>query len=313
MKIADKTDDNGVNMFLSNFIRHIEQARLNLHGIQVTQAGIILGEHYWLKDTPHELRSLSKSFAACAIGLAAEEGRLTLDDTVVDFFDHELIVDSDPRIRELTIRHLLTMAHGRNKSIMLSHQRALITDPDWVRHFLAYPLDYAPGEQFVYDTGATYMLSAVMQAITGQTLRAYLMPRLFEPLGIDNPRWDICPLGRTLGGAGLHLTVAQIGHFGTMLLHEGQWADQQLVPQAYVQQATTTQIETGDHGGGIDSILGYGFQFWMCRHGSYRGYGADGQFCIVIPRMSTVIAITAQERKTQAILDAVWDTVLPLL
>ncbi|MEM7028941.1 MAG: serine hydrolase [Chloroflexota bacterium] len=300
-------------MFLNDFVRQVEQVPLNIHGIQVIHSGTILGEHYWIKDTPHELRSLSKSFTACAIGIAVAEGRLTLDDKVVDFFGHDLTMNSDPRIRGLTIQHLLTMAHGRNESMMLSHQRALITDPDWVHYFLSYPLDCAPGERFVYDTGATYMLSAVIQARTGQTLREYLMPRLFEPLGIDNPRWDICPLGRTLGGAGLYLTVTQIGQFGLMLLNEGQWNDQQLVPKSYVQQATTKQIETGDHEGGIDSTLGYGFQFWMCQHEAYRGYGAEGQFCIVIPCLSTVIAITAQERKTQAILNAVWATILPFL
>jgi CubicO group peptidase (beta-lactamase class C family) len=196
---------------------------------------------------------------------------------------------------------------------MMSHQRAQIANPDWVRYFLGYPLDRRPGERFVYDTGATYMLSALMQQVTGQTLRAYTMARLFKPLGIENPRWDICPMGKTLGGAGLHLTVAEICRFGTMLLNRGEWQGMQLVPASYLAQATTKQIETGEGRSGVDWTLGYGYQFWICRHNAYRGDGADGQFCILFPDLAAVVAITAQERKMQEILDAVWTTILPLL
>ncbi len=157
------------------------------------------------------------------------------------------------------------------------------------------------------------MLSALLQETTGQTLRAYLTPRLFEPLAIDNPRWDIRPLGRTVGGAGLHLTVAEICRFGRMLLNEGTWQGAQLVPAPYLTEATTRQIDTGTSTTGVDWTLGYGYQFWLCRHGAYRGDGTDGQFCIVLPDLSAVVAITAQERRMQAVLDAVWETIRPHL
>ena len=196
---------------------------------------------------------------------------------------------------------------------MMSHQRSQIADLDWAAYFLTYPLDRSPGERFVYDSGATYMLSALLQETTGQTLRAYLTPRLFEPLAIDNPRWDICPLGRTVGGAGLHLTVAEICRFGRMLLNEGTWQGAQLVPAPYLTEATTRQIDTGTSTTGVDWTLGYGYQFWLCRHGAYRGDGTDGQFCIVLPDLSAVVAITAQERRMQAVLDAVWETIRPHL
>lgn len=299
--------------FLNDFVQRSAQARLNLHSIMVSQSGKIMAEHHWIRDAPHELRSLSKSFASCAVGVAIDEGRLSLGDKVVDFFATERPDSMDERIRQLTVRHLLTMAHGRDASIMLSPQRAMITEPDWVRYFLGFPLDGMPGETFVYDTGATYMLSAIIQQIAGQTLREYSMERLLAPLDIENPRWDICPMGRSLGGAGLHLTVAEICRFGNMLLNNGQWEERQVVPSAYLAQATTKQIETGEGGAGFDWTLGYGFQFWMCRHDAYRGDGADGQFCIVLPDLAAVVAITAQERRMQAILDAVWLTILPLL
>lgn len=300
-------------VFLGDFVKQIESAGLNLHGIMVTQSGTILGEHHWIQDAPHELRSLSKSFTSCAVGIAIDEGRLSLDDKVVDFFAEQLPHSIDERIRHLSIQHLLTMAHGRNESIMLSPQRAKISEPDWVRYFLGYPLDDKPGKTFVYDTGATYMLSAVIQQITGQTLRDYAADRLFAPLGIKNPRWDTCPMDRSLGGAGLYVTVGDISRFGNMLLNNGNWEGTQIVSEAYVMQATTKQIETGEGGAGPDWTLGYGYQFWMCPHGAYRGDGADGQFCIVVPELAAVIAITAQESRMQDVLNAVWATILPLL
>ena len=299
--------------FLDNFIQHTQHNNLNIHSITVSQSGRTLAEHHWIRNTSHELRSLSKSFTSCAAGIAIDEGRLSLDDKVVDFFTGSLPSTMDERIRQLTVRHLLTMAHGRNEPIMMSVQRAQIAEPDWVHYFLSYPLDCNPGERFVYDTGATYMLSAILQEATGQTLREYTMPRIFEPLGIDNPRWDICPLGRSLGGAGLHLTVAEIDRFGNMLLNQGRWQEEQIVPEAYIREATTKQIGTGEGGAGPDWALGYGYQFWMCPHGAYRGDGADGQFCIVLPALAAVVAITAQDNRMQAILDAVWEAVLPFL
>ncbi len=141
--------------FLDGFVEHAKRARLNLHGIVVSQADTVLGEHHWIRDTPHELRSISKSFASCTVGIAIDEGRLTLDDKVVGFFPDDLSAGADDRIRRLTVRHLLTMAHGRDEAIMMSHQRSQIADLDWAAYFLTYPLDRSPGERFVYDSGAT--------------------------------------------------------------------------------------------------------------------------------------------------------------
>ncbi len=298
---------------LTDFVQRAAQSDLNLHGIQVTQAGKTLDRHHWVPEEPHVLRSLSKSFASCAVGIAINEGLLSLDDKVIDFFTSNLPGQLDDRIRQLTVHHLLTMAHGRADSIMLSPQRAKITEPDWVRYFLGYPLDWTPGTQFVYDTGATYMLSAILQEITGEALRDYTIDRLFNPLGIDNPRWDTCPLGRSLGGAGLYITLSEISRFGNMLLNNGLWEGKQVVPQDYLADATRKQIETGDGGAGPDWRLGYGYQFWICPHNAYRGDGADSQFCIILPNLAAVVAITAHENRMQDVLNAVWETVLPRL
>ena len=302
---------------INDLVKYAECSHLNLHSIMVSQSGSIVAEHHWIRNSSHELRSLSKSFTSCAVGIALDEGRFSLEDRIVEFFTLQIPDSMDKRLRHLTVRHLLTMAHGQNEPIMMSIQRAQIAEPDWARYFLSCPLDRMPGGAFVYDTGATYMLSAIIQQVTGQTLREYAMSRLFDPLGVDNPRWDICPMGRTLGGAGLHLTVAELCRFGNMLLNNGRWEGNQLVPDAYLKEATSKQIETGEGGAGPDWTVGYGYQFWMNPHGgyhrAYRGDGADGQFCIVLPELEAVVAITAQESRMQDILSAVWEMVLPRL
>ncbi|GGH80077.1 CubicO group peptidase (beta-lactamase class C family) [Pullulanibacillus pueri] len=298
---------------LDDFIKRVEKLQLNVHGIMVTQFGKTWGEHYWTADEPHVLHSLSKSFTSCAVGMAVSEGRLSLGDKVIDFFQKHTLLTADEKIKALTVRHLLTMAHGRHQPIMMSDQREKIKERDWVHYFLNYPLDRMPGETFVYDTGSTYMLSAIIQEITGQTLRDYLVPRLFQPLGIENPRWDTCPRGRSLGGAGLYLRVSDISRFGNMLLNNGVWEGKQWVPEDYLQEATSKQISSGNGENGPDWLQGYGYQFWMCRYGAYRGDGSNGQFCIVMPDLSAVIAINSQEEKMQSILEGVWECIVPHL
>ncbi|UCH24937.1 MAG: serine hydrolase [Trueperaceae bacterium] len=297
--------------FLTTFVERVERERLNLHGIVISRAGSVLAEHHFIPEAPHVLRSISKSFTSCAVGIAEAEGVLSLDDRAADFFSAGQRCGADVRMSDLTVRHLLQMAHGRTAPVMMSDQRAVIADTDWVRFYLTAPLQVSPGARFCYDTGATYLLSAVLQEVTRETLLSYLTPRLFEPLGIVDPRWESCPQGRTLGGAGLFLSVSDLNRFGRLLLQRGRWQGTELVPERYLEQATTKQIDTGHETSGVDWTLGYGYQFWVCRHGAYRGDGSGGQFCIVLPKLDAVIAITAWESRMQMILDAVWEAILP--
>ncbi len=146
--------------------------------------------------------------------------------------------------------------------------------------------------------------------MTGQTVLDYLQPKLFEPLGIKKPRWDTSPQDVSLGGYGLYLRTEDIAKFGQLLLQGGQWKGQQLVPAEWIEQATSKQVSNGSDPE-RDWDQGYGFQFWQCRHGAYRGDGKDGQYCIVLPERNTVIAITANTRDMQAALNVVWDKLLP--
>lgn len=177
-------------------------------------------------------------------------------------------------------------------------------------------MTHKPGTHFVYNTPGTYTLSAIVTKVTGQTVLEYLKPRLFEPLGIENPRWDASAEGNSLGGYGLFVRTEDIAKFGQLYLQKGKWNGKQLIPEKWVEQATSKQVDNDKAGHakmGGDWTQGYGFQFWRCQHNAFRGDGKDGQFCVVIPDKDVVIAITALTGDMQAELNVVWDKLLPAL
>src|SRR5207237_1000798 len=189
-------------------------------------------------------------------------------------------------LKAMRIRDLLRMNTG--------HQTEPPRKPGepWTRTFLSQPVPFKPGTHFLYNTSATYMLSAAVQKATGQTVLDYLKPRLFDPLGIEDPAWETSPQGISTGGFGLSVRTEDIANFGQLYLRKGKWHGKQLVPEAWVDAATAPQTSNGSNPKS-DWDQGYGYQFWRCRHGAYRGDGAFGQFCIVLPEQDAVLAITS--------------------
>ncbi len=290
-----------------DFIQTADHEVDSMHSFMLVRHGHVVAEAWWepeTADNPHVLWSLSKSFTSTAVGLAVEEGRLSIDDPVLKFFPDDAPADPSENLKAMRVRDLLTMSTGHQDEVNLREAA------DWVRAFLAHPVPHKPGTHFRYNTPATYMQSAIVQNVTGQTVLEYLTPRLFEPLGIEQPKWDSSPQGITLGGYGLFLRTEDIAKFGQLYLQHGQWEGRQLIPAAWIEQATSKQVSNGSNPDS-DWNQGYGFQFWRCRHGAFRGDGKDGQFCVVLPEQDAVIAITANSRDLQGQLTVVWDKLLP--
>jgi CubicO group peptidase (beta-lactamase class C family) len=236
------------------------------------------------------------------------DGKLNLDDKVMKFFPADAPADPSDNLKALTVRDLLSMSCG--------HDTEAKTGPGGptVKTFLAHPFVHKPGTHFQYNTLGTYVLSAIVTKVTGQTTLEYLKPRLFEPLGIDNPQWPSSPEGYTIGGTGLKLCTEDIAKLGLLYLQNGQWNGKQLVPQSWVKLATSKHVpnEAESHAKiGIDWRQGYGFQFWRCTHDAFRGDGAAGQLIVVIPEKDAVVAITADTGSMQGELNATWDKLWP--
>ncbi len=293
----------GILAFLETADREVK----SLHSFILVRHGHVVAEAWWqpeAADKPHVLWSLSKSFTSTAVGLAVAEGKLSIDDTVLKFFPEDAPKEPSANLKAMRVRDLLTMSTGHQDE--LNWREAA----NWVSAFLAHPVPHKPGTHFRYNTPATYMLSAIVQKVTGQTVLAYLQPRLFAPLGIEEPTWETSPQGISIGGYGLYLRTEDIAKFGQLYLQKGQWQGTQLIPATWIEQATSKQVSNGSDPE-KDWDQGYGFQFWRCRHGAYRGDGKDGQFCIVLPEQDAVIAITANAGDMQAELNIVWDKLLP--
>lgn len=293
------------------FLEAAERDIQHLHSLILVRHGQVVAEGWWAPyaaESPHQLFSLSKSFTATAIGLAVAEGLLSLDDLVPGFFPDDAPAEVGAHLAAMRVRHLLSMATGHAEDTM----PALEAHPDghWVRAFLACPVAHPPGTHFLYNTGATYMLSAILQARTGITLMDYLQPRLFAPLGITAATWERCPRGITIGGFGLSAPTEAAARLGLLYLQGGVWQGRQLLPPAWVAEATRAQIANGDDPQS-DWAQGYGYQFWRCRHGAYRGDGAFGQYCVVLPEQDAVLAITGGLGDMQPVLDLVWAHLLP--
>ncbi|GHB40274.1 hypothetical protein GCM10010377_34000 [Streptomyces viridiviolaceus] len=297
------------------FVDALEAAAdIEPHSLMIMRHDRVVASGWWAPYTPgrpHLLYSLSKSFTATAAGIAAAEGLLRLDDPVISYFPEFADDVTDPRTRAMLVRHVASMASGHEAETL---DRAHEADPDdLVRGFLLLPPEREPGTVFAYNQPATYTLGAIVQRVTGESLTAYLRPRLLDPLGIAEVAWLGDRSGRELGFSGLHATTDAVARLGLLHLRDGVWEGRRLLPGWWVAEATRAQVTNADgtaEGALSDWQQGYGFQFWMSRHG-YRGDGAYGQFCLVLPEQDAVIAATGATERMQEVLDLVWEHLLP--
>ncbi len=294
------------------FVEALESAQPDaIHSMMLRRHGSIVAEGWWAPykpESPHLLWSLSKSFTSTAIGLAQDEGLLSVDDLVISYFPEDLPEEPSAHLKAMRIRDLLRMNTGQ---AVEPGFRNMDTD-NWAKAFLAHKVDFKPGTHFLYNSMATYMCSAIIQKVTGKTTLDYLTPRLFEPLGIENPTWETCPMGINVGGWGLSVRTEDISKLGQLYLQKGNWEGKQLLSEAWVEEATSFQTSNGSNPDS-DWDQGYGYQFWRCRYNAYRGDGAFGQYCIVFPEQDAVLAITSGSDDLQGILNVVWEQLLPAM
>lgn len=296
-----------------NFIEAAEKERKDdLHSFILLRHGQVAAQGWWNPynaELPQMLFSLSKSFTSTAIGIAQAEGLLSVNDKVISIFPDSAPKDPSANLQAMRIRDLLSMNTGHNEDATGRMQQ---DTSSWIKGFLSLPVEHKPGTHFVYNSAATYMLSAIIQKKTGKTLIEYLTPRLFTPLGIEHPTWDSSPEGINVGGWGLMIRTKDIASLGQLYLQKGLWNGKQILPAAWVEEATKKQSSNGSNPDS-DWEQGYGYQFWRCRYDLYRGDGAFGQYCIVFPKQDAVLAITSGTKDMGAIMNLVWKYILPAL
>jgi CubicO group peptidase (beta-lactamase class C family) len=299
------------------FLDAISRSNHEMHSMMILRHGKVIAEGWWNPYRPelkHTLYSLSKSFTSTAVGFAVAEKRITLNDKVISFFPDMLPATITPFLSDLKIRDLITMTAGQSPD---PTGPVMVTN-DWIRAFLATPVLNKPGAVFLYNSAATYMLSAIVQKVTGQKIIDYLTPRLFKPLGIQGMDWETDPSGINVGGWGLRVKTEDIARFAQLYLQKGKWNDQQILPEEWVEEATTFKIDNAPRvdqskKDSSDWMQGYCYQFWRSRHNSYRGDGAFGQYALVLPEQDAVIVITSETPDMQGELNLVWQYLLPAM
>jgi CubicO group peptidase (beta-lactamase class C family) len=303
---------------IDSFLNAASQSKHEFHSFIFLRHGKVIAQGWWNPYQPtlrHSLYSCSKSFTSTAIGFAVSEKLLSVNDKVVSFFAGSLPDTIPAHLAALTIKDLLTMSVGQANDPTF----AIVSREDnWVKAFLALPIAHKPGSQFLYNSMATFMLSAIIQKVTGQKEVDYLKPRLFDPLGIQGMDWEINKQGINTGGWGLRVKTEDLAKLGQFYLQKGTWNGKQLLPKAWVEEATTFKI---DQAPGVaqskrdssDWMQGYCYQFWRCRHNAFRADGAFGQYIIVMPDQDAVIAITSETSDMQGELNLVWKYLLPAM
>jgi CubicO group peptidase (beta-lactamase class C family) len=278
--------------------------------------GKVIAEGWWspyASDLKHTLYSTSKSFTSSAVGFAVTENLISVNDKVISYFPDDLPDTINPHLADMEIRDLLSMSAG----IDPDPTGAIVVNYDnWAKAFFALPVVNDPGTKFLYNSMASYMLSAIVQKVTGEPIIEYLTPRLFEPLGIEGMDWERDPMGINTGGWGLRLKTEDMAKFGLLYLQKGKWNGKQVLPEEWVNEATTFKI---DQAPGVpqsikdssDWMQGYCYQFWRCRHNAFRADGAYGQYIVVMPEKDAVVAITCESQDLQDELNLVWEYLLP--
>lgn len=303
-----------------NYLKAVKESGQDLHSVMIVRHGKVVAEH-WFGDNAdnknHILNSVSKTFTATAIGFCVAENRLKVTDKVISFFPDDLPKTISPYLAELQIRDLLTMSVGHDVD---PTNKIRTQEGSWEKLFLALPIEHKPGTKFVYNSVASYMLSAIVQKVTGEKVIDYLYPRLFRPLGIVGAEWSVSPTGINTGGWGLYIKTEDMAKMGQFMLQKGKWNGKQLLSEAWFDEATSAHITqppvwfpAKGRAQESDWVQGYCYQLWRCRYNAYRADGANGQFIIVLPEKDAVVVTTANITDMQAEINLVWKYLLPAM
>ena len=281
---------------MDTFFQEAAADSMDIHSVMIVKDGSVIYSRWQSQgvDTvPHVLHSVSKTFTA----------------------------EVSDNLKAMTVRDLLTMSCGHD--VEPSFRNA---EQDWVTAFLAHPIVHEPGKFYLYNSLGTYMLSAIVQQVTGEKVVDYLDTRLFQPLHIDKPKWEESPQGINCGGWGLWLKTEDLAKMGQLLLQKGEWNGKQIIPAEWVEEMSKKQVESINPGTRLedaaakglttetsDWMQGYGYQMWRFRPGCFRADGARGQYIIVVPDKNAVIAITSDNADLQGELNLVWNRILPIL
>ena len=306
---------------LEGFAQRIIQQKITMYHVNVRQHREVVGTFDWRDNRRDNIHSCAKVVVSLGIGIAIDEGLMSLDDKPAEIFPEKLPENPSPYLLDIRVRDMIRMATGHDYFILQGYDktgrypgRNDLTEDDWIKYAFSFDVPHKPGTYWKYNNFGPFLASAIIQKRSGQRLVDYLKPRLFLPLGIRNPQWEETPMGRTLGCGGLMLNTDELGRIGQVSL-DGTYEGKRIVSESYVREATSNLIDNSNGKGCVDdSTAGYGYFYWRGRRdNSYMAHGWGGQYSIVLPEQDAVVAVMSHDFEGQKIFDAVWDHIVPQL
>ncbi len=296
-----------------NFLQRLETLKVPMHSFLLMRHGKMVVETYYApfnEERMHRMFSITKSFVSLAIGCLEQEGKLSLDDSIVKYFP-EKQPDNGPHplLMMTTIRDMLRMASPHDKTTFKQ-----IPSDDWVRTFFIAEPTHIPGTTFAYDTSASHTLTALVEKLSGMSLLEYLRSKFLDKIGFSKEAYTLKdPMGITMGGSGLVCTPRDVMPVMKLVADKGVYNGEQLIPQEYLELAVSKQICNIARGETSEEKYGYGYQFWMTREGGYAAYGMGGQYAVYLPKKDILYVTTADTQGlkggTQQIYDAFFEEI----
>lgn len=308
---------------LDNMVEYIDSNKVGIHSVIIYKNGTIPYEKYFEpfnKDVLHNLKSTSKGVISTLTGIALDEGYIdSLEEHVLPYFPEYDVKDSTEK-SDITLRHLLTMTSGLKwNENDLNSMYTFFVDKRIAKRVLNLPLVSEPGTTFNYNTGLTHLLSVIIAKASGMSTLEFAEDVLFEPLNIQNVEWDTDREGYHIGGSELFLTPRAMTKFGVMYLHNGEYFGQQIVPEDWVAESKTTQMQGSFFGASIQ----YGYLWWLDignplftyldNEDRYLAIGARGQRILICPELDAVVVITADQGDESQCDILLRDFILPAL
>ncbi|MET7419940.1 serine hydrolase domain-containing protein [Dactylosporangium sp. NPDC005555] len=295
---------------LDGFITANDERGLGVYGVHVHREGGDPVQRRVRSDDRVNLYSVSKTFTSVALGIAEAEGRLSVDDRLLDHFPELRAVAADG-FEAVTLRQLASMSSGTSHEWFADMR---VDAPDLLREIVAAPMSAEPGTRFAYTDSGPYAIGRVIARATGADVRAFLTPRLFAPLDLHNPAWHTCPLGFPFAASDLFLRTAELARFARLLLQDGEWDGKRIVPADYVRRMVADPAGTGAlEGEGERFTHGYGLGVWLDRDGMFRMDGRYGQYAVICPRRRAAVTVTAHSEREVDLLEAIHGLILDRL
>ncbi|SFC44480.1 serine hydrolase domain-containing protein [Butyrivibrio sp. YAB3001] len=304
---------------IKELLLFLDKKDIPMHSMLIMrQDKLVLEKYYapYAQDTLHRMFSISKSFTALAIFLLLEEKKITLDDSITDYFPEYVNADTHPWIKATTIKNMLMMrtchAAATYKADMTS---------DWTKSFFTTLPTHKPGTVFHYDTSAAHVLCALVEKLTGKPMLDYLKEKILNYMDFSKESYMIKdPFGVSIGGSGLMATPMDVlkvlfllDKKGTITCNDG--IVRTLLNPELIEKATSNLSDTIMTGPLPSEASGYGMQIWQNEMGGYVLYGMGGQLAISLPEKELLIMTTADTQGiaggNQVIYDAIYNILLP--